>query len=64
MASIYTPDVLACYRDNALGPGAMTAMLNYYRANAPAFVKSAPSEPVHVPTLMIWGEHDSALSSS
>jgi pimeloyl-ACP methyl ester carboxylesterase len=39
----------------------MTAMLNYYRANALAFVQSAPSEPVHVPTLMIWGEHDTAL---
>jgi pimeloyl-ACP methyl ester carboxylesterase len=29
--------------------------------DARAFVKSAPSKPVHVPTLMIWGEHDSAL---
>lgn len=57
----FPPDILARYRDNALRPGAMTAMLNYYRANAPAFVKSAPSEPVHVPTLMIWGEHDTAL---
>jgi pimeloyl-ACP methyl ester carboxylesterase len=57
----FAPDVLARYRDNALRPGAMTAMLNYYRANALAFVKSGPSEPVHVPTLIIWGEHDSAL---
>jgi pimeloyl-ACP methyl ester carboxylesterase len=39
----------------------MTAMLNYYRANALAFVQSATSEPVRVPTLMIWGEHDTAL---
>jgi pimeloyl-ACP methyl ester carboxylesterase len=57
----FPPDVLARYRENALRPGAMTAMLNYYRANASAFVKAAPSEPVHIPTLMIWGEHDSAL---
>src|SRR5436305_1057095 len=57
----FPPDILARYRENALRPGAMTAMLNYYRANALAFVKSTPSEPVHVPTLMIWGEHDTAL---
>jgi pimeloyl-ACP methyl ester carboxylesterase len=57
----FPPDVLARYRENASKPGAMTAMLNYYRANALAFVKSAPPEPVHVPTLMIWGEHDTAL---
>ena len=57
----FPPDVLARYRENALRPGVMTAMLNYYRANAFAFVRSAPSEAVHVPTLMIWGEHDTAL---
>ncbi|MBV8849724.1 MAG: alpha/beta fold hydrolase [Methylobacteriaceae bacterium] len=57
----FPPDVLARYRANATRPGAMTAMLNYYRANALAFVKSAPSPPVQVPTLMIWGEHDVAL---
>jgi epoxide hydrolase 4 len=57
----FPPDILARYSENALRPGAMTAMLNYYRANALAFVQSAPSERVHVPTLMIWGEHDTAL---
>ena len=54
-------EVLDRYRDNALVPGAMTAMLNYYRANAAGFLRSAPAEPVGVPTLMVWGEHDSAL---
>ena len=60
--SAFPPEVLARYRDNALRPGAMTAMINYYRANAVAFVAaSPPSAPVQVPTLMIWGEHDAAL---
>ncbi len=57
----FPPDVLARFRENALRPGAMTAMINYYRANAPAFIKAQPSESVRVPTLMIWGEHDRAL---
>lgn len=53
-------------------PGAMTAMLNWYRASAitvpamdedaamPAFV-TAPFPPVQPPTLVIWGMKDSAL---
>ncbi|HVU12406.1 MAG TPA: alpha/beta hydrolase [Phototrophicaceae bacterium] len=43
-------------------PGAMTAMLNWYRA----LVQMRPSPPadarVHVPTLVIWGAQDIALS--
>jgi pimeloyl-ACP methyl ester carboxylesterase len=53
-------------------PGAMTAMLNWYRASAiavpamdedaamPAFV-NAPFPPVQPPTLVIWGMQDKAL---
>ncbi len=53
-------------------PGAMTAMLNWYRASAiavpamgedaamPAFV-TAPFPPVQPPTLVIWGMKDKAL---
>ncbi len=53
-------------------PGAMTAMLNWYRASAisvpamdedaamPAFV-TAPFPPVQPPTLVIWGMQDKAL---
>ena len=58
----FPPDVLARYRDNALAPGAMTAMLNYYRANFGGMMAvRRRSAPVTVPTLMIWGEHDTAL---
>jgi pimeloyl-ACP methyl ester carboxylesterase len=53
-------------------PGALTAMLNWYRASAiavpetdedaprPAFL-DAPFPPVTVPTLVIWGMADKAL---
>ncbi len=60
--SAFPPDVLRHYRDNAIQPGAMTAMINYYRANAPDFAKpGAPAPRLQVPTLMIWGEADTAL---
>jgi epoxide hydrolase 4 len=55
------PDV---YRANAKLPGAMTAMLDYYRAN---FANRAAHrlwrsrKKLTVPTLMIWGEDDPAL---
>lgn len=58
----FPPDVLERYRRNALLPGAMTAMLNYYRANFAGLSNdAAPSPMIEVPTLMIWGEEDAAL---
>ena len=36
-------------------------MINYYRANVGLLNRAAVVEPVRVPTLMIWGEHDTAL---
>lgn len=43
-------------------PGALTAALNYYRANLHSLgtVKSAPL--IEAPTLVLWGERDPALS--
>ncbi|RJF78614.1 alpha/beta fold hydrolase [Rhodopseudomonas palustris] len=50
------------YRRNAIQPGAATAMINYYRANARALGSSAGAlTQLTVPTLMIWGEDDLAL---
>jgi epoxide hydrolase 4 len=58
----FPPEILAHYRRNAAAEGAMTAMLNYYRANAWALAGSAqPGTPIEAPTLMIWGERDTAL---
>lgn len=58
----FPPAVTRVYADAALRPGAITAMLNYYRA----LLRDLPSGyagdgQVDVPTLMIWGEEDSAL---
>lgn len=62
--SRFPDSVLDQYRKSALLPGAMTAMINYYRA---AFRNRAASEAManppllETPTLMIWGEEDAAL---
>lgn len=60
----FGPEVLDHYKQNALIPGAMKAMINYYRAS----FRSNPLKevwenppPVKTPTLMIWGEEDVAL---
>jgi epoxide hydrolase 4 len=57
--SAFPPEVLEHYRQNALIPGALTAMINYYRANLGILDEKAP--PIDVPTLMLWGEEDTAL---
>ncbi len=75
-ASLSDPALLAPERDAYLKewgqPGAMTAMLNWYRASAmivpamdetperPAFL-DAPFPPIRVPVLVIWGMGDKAL---
>lgn len=56
---------LAVYRQAAADPGALGAMIDYYRANLRGGTMrkiSAPDlPPIEVPTLMIWGEKDAAL---
>ncbi len=58
--------VIDVYRANAAEPGALTAMINWYRALARDSRRfAARAYPVvEVPTLMIWGEADIALSKS
>lgn len=61
--SRFPPEVLDHYRRNALIPGAMTAMINYYRANTSTMRRWAPGQAavIETPTLMLWGEEDAAL---
>lgn len=63
--SRFPDDVLDAYRRNALEPGAMTAMLNYYRAfvrgGGGARQRQLGYPVIDVPTLMVWGERDLAL---
>jgi pimeloyl-ACP methyl ester carboxylesterase len=66
--SRFPEEVLDVYRRNALIPGALTAMINYYRANWGirrgglfAEQRQAIESILETPTLMIWGENDIAL---
>ncbi|MEL6495434.1 MAG: alpha/beta hydrolase [Cyanobacteria bacterium J06623_7] len=54
---------LNAYRDAAAKPGALTAMINYYRNIFPQLFTGNSSEwqMLEVPTLTIWGEEDTAL---
>jgi pimeloyl-ACP methyl ester carboxylesterase len=60
--SRFPPEVTRVYRQGALIPGAMTAMINYYRANTGLLSRWGDTPPtIETPTLMIWGEADTAL---
>jgi pimeloyl-ACP methyl ester carboxylesterase len=59
--SAFPAEVLAYYRTNAMAPGALTAMINYYRANFGLLGRAAPATVIETPTLLIWGEEDTAL---
>jgi epoxide hydrolase 4 len=61
--SRFPPEALQLYADAAQRPGAMTAMLNYYRAllRTPHY-QAIGDGRVDTPTLMIWGEKDTALN--
>jgi epoxide hydrolase 4 len=54
---------LSIYANAALRPGSMTAMINYYRALIRHRDSVDPGDGrVDIPTLMIWGEEDTALN--
>lgn len=43
-------------------PGAMRAMINYYRAALRSQPKSSNGDQIKTPTQILWGEHDLALT--
>jgi len=58
----FTPDVLDRYASDALRPGAMRGMVNWYRAAVRIGGKMRGPWPViEPPTLIVWGEEDAAL---
>ena len=59
--SRFPDDVLAVFKENVLQPGAITAMLNWYRAAGRHFGALGTSAVIETPTLLIWGEEDTAL---
>jgi epoxide hydrolase 4 len=61
--SRFGKQVLQTYADAALRPGAITAMIHYYRALIRhRNVVNLGDGRVETPTLMIWGEEDTALN--
>jgi pimeloyl-ACP methyl ester carboxylesterase len=63
----FTAQDLVEYKKAWSQPGALTSMLNWYRAAVrhnwrSAFGKKAPARRVMVPTLMLWGRRDAALN--
>ena len=63
-ASRFPAAVVDEYRRAAVRPGAMRAMVNYYRAafRGGRAGRNEPLPRIDTPTLMIWGEDDVALS--
>jgi len=58
----FTPEVLDRYARDAQRPGAITGMINWYRAAFRLRGKLAGPWPViETPTLIVWGEEDAAL---
>jgi epoxide hydrolase 4 len=61
--SRFPDEVLRVYQQNAAQPGALTAMVNYYRALLRGMERNRRrgTPRIEKPTLMIWGEADAAL---
>jgi len=59
----FPDEVLRVYREAPAAPGALTAMLNYYRALIRGLrrIRRRGIVRIDTPTLMIWGEVDAAL---
>ncbi|NJN52293.1 MAG: alpha/beta hydrolase [Gammaproteobacteria bacterium] len=65
--SRFPDEVLDVYRRNAAQPGALTAMVNYYRAlvrGGIARQRKLGHPTIDTPTLMVWGEDDVALTKA
>ena len=62
----FPDEALAVFRANAAQPGALTAMLHYYRAllrgGGLRRQLAQGIAPIEVPTLLVWGENDVALT--
>ncbi|MEQ9667899.1 alpha/beta fold hydrolase [Coleofasciculus sp. G2-EDA-02] len=59
--SAFSEADLNAYKDAAAKRGAITAMLNYYRNAFSGLFNQNQWDILQIPTLMIWGENDTAL---
>lgn len=58
----FTNDDIAKYKEAWSQPGAITSMINWYRAASRYFLWLPKDMRIKVPTLMIWGMKDTALT--
>ena len=58
----FTNEDIEKYKEAWSRPGAMTAMINWYRAAARYQMSDMKDARIRVPTLMMWGMKDMALS--
>jgi pimeloyl-ACP methyl ester carboxylesterase len=63
----FSDEDLEVYRANAMRPGGLTAMINWYRAlfrggGVKRFRGSGEIPTINIPTLFLWGDADTALS--
>jgi len=59
--NVFTQADIDAYKKAVAKPGALTAMLNYYRNIFEQKILNPNKGVLEVPTLMIWGEKDTAL---
>nr|WP_246141754.1 alpha/beta hydrolase [Hyella patelloides] len=57
----FTQQDLEAYKEAAAKPGALTAMINYYRCNFKGISLQQEWRVLEIPTMLIWGENDTAL---
>ncbi len=57
----FGPEVQRIYNEASARPGALTAMVNYYRALRYSKADALGDGMVDIPALLIWGEDDIAL---
>jgi pimeloyl-ACP methyl ester carboxylesterase len=54
----FTPEILAQYKTAWQQPGALTAMINWYRAVTSDDLAMPAPKSIAVPTLILWGDKD------
>lgn len=59
----FSDEDIEAYKDAISKRGALTAAINYYRNPFQGFLKPQQWGVLEIPTLMIWGENDTALGT-
>lgn len=62
-AGAFSAEDVRYYKHALARPGALTAALNYYRALGNPLRLTEATAPIAAPTLLLWGEQDSFLST-